>query len=65
MHITRKQIFDLIEPSNSSVWSNIYDIFMMILIFCSIIPLAFRYETPLFNVLDKIAVSFFILEYNR
>lgn len=63
MQITRKQIFDIIEPSKSSVWSNIYDIFMMILILCSIIPLAFRYDTPLFNVLDKIAVSFFILDY--
>lgn len=63
MMITRKQLFNIIEPSKSSVWSNIYDVFMMILILCSIIPLAFRSELPLFDVLDKIAVSFFILDY--
>lgn len=63
MMITRKQLFNIIEPSKSSVWSNIYDVFMMILILCSIIPLAFRLELPLFDVLDKIAVSFFILDY--
>lgn len=63
MKITRKQIFEIIEPSTSSIWSNIYDIFMMVLILCSIIPLAFRSELPLFDILDKIAVSFFILDY--
>lgn len=63
MKFNRKQIFDIIEPANSSVWSNIYDVFMMILILCSIVPLAFREDRPLFEVLDKVAVSFFILDY--
>ena len=61
--ITRKQIFDIIEPSKSSVWSNAYDLFMMVLILCSIVPLAFRAELQVFKVLDKVAVSFFILDY--
>lgn len=63
MQFNRKKIYDLIEPSKSSVWSNIYDVFMIILILCSIVPLAFREERPLFDLLDKIAVSFFILDY--
>lgn len=63
MKMNRKTVFDIIEPSRSSVWSNFYDVFMMILIVCSIVPLAFRTEMQLFDVLDKIAVSFFILDY--
>lgn len=61
--ITRKQLFLIIEPSKSSTWSTIYDVFMMILILCSIVPLAFRSDLPIFDILDKIAVSFFILDY--
>ena len=36
---------------------------MMVLILCSIIPLAFRFESYYLDILDKIAVSFFILDY--
>ena len=44
--------------------SRIYDVFMMILIFCSIIPLMFRSTTiSVFEMLDKVSVSFFILDY--
>lgn len=44
--------------------SRIYDVFMMILIFCSIIPLMFRSTTiSVFEILDKVSVSFFILDY--
>lgn len=63
MHITRQDIFHIIEPSKESIWSNLYDLFMMILILCSIVPLACRTEVPLLTVLDKICVSFFILDY--
>ena len=44
--------------------SRIYDVFMMILIFCSIIPLMFRSTTiSVFEMLDKVSVSFLILDY--
>ena len=33
--------------------SNIYDAVMLILIILSLIPLAFKYETPLLACLDK------------
>lgn len=60
----RKSLYDVIEPaSKATVWSQVYDVCMMILILCSIVPLAFRTELPIFNVLDKISVSFFILDY--
>lgn len=62
--MNRKKIFDIIKPSHSSsMYSNLYDALMMILIGCSIVPLAFRVELPIFEILDKIAVSFFIVDY--
>ena len=63
MRMTRKHIFNIIEPSHASLWSNLYDFFMMILILCSIVPLALRTELPIFDVMDKVSVSFFILDY--
>lgn len=63
MNITRQSIYNIIEPSNDSFWSHVYDVCMMVLILCSIIPLAFRTELVLFSILDKISVSFFILDY--
>lgn len=60
----RYKIYQVIEPaSKSTAWSLVYDVWMMILILCSIIPLAFRTEQVVFDVLDKISVSFFILDY--
>lgn len=60
----RKLIYEVIEPaSKATVWSQVYDICMMILILCSIVPLAFRTELPVFDMLDKVSVSFFILDY--
>ena len=60
----RKRLFEIIESAKESDRvSNIYDIFMMITIVASIIPLAFKAELPVFVIIDKIAVVIFIIDY--
>lgn len=60
----RKRIFEIIELSKGSdLWSSIYDYFMMVVIVASLLPLAFKQDTISFIVIDKIAVTFFIIDY--
>lgn len=60
----RKRIFQVIETaSEEDRLSNIYDIFMMIVIIVSLIPLAFKTEWIVFEWVDKIAVVIFIIDY--
>jgi len=60
----RKRIFEIIETSDgSNTWSTVYDYLMMVVIVASIIPLAFKQDTILFSMIDKIAVSIFIIDY--
>ena len=60
----RKRIFQIIETAteNDRI-SNIYDIFMMVIIIASLIPLAFKTENSVFYWVDKIAVTVFIIDY--
>lgn len=60
----RKRLFEIIEISKENdVLSSVYDMFIMLVIVISIIPLTFKTITPLFSVIDKIAVSVFIIDY--
>ena len=60
----RERIFQIIEVAQENdIWSRVYDTFMMIIIIISIIPLAFKEQTILFNRLDKITVAIFIIDY--
>lgn len=59
----RKRIFEIIETDGATLLSKIYDWLMLILIIVSIVPLAVRNTYPAFELLDKVAVSFFILDY--
>lgn len=60
----RKRIFEIIELSGSDdLASSIYDYFMMIVIFASLLPLAFKLETQAFKTIDRISVSIFIIDY--
>ena len=62
--MSRKRIFEIIEtPLENDRLSNYYDVFMMIVIVLSLIPLAFKEEIMLFTVIDKIAVVIFIIDY--
>ena len=60
----RKRIYEIIEVSKSSdLVSSIYDYMMMVVIIASLLPLAFKSEYPVFIVIDRIAVSIFIIDY--
>lgn len=60
----RKRLFEIIEVSkDNDLASSIYDAFMMIIIILSLIPLTFKETTPLFIMIDRIAVIVFILDY--
>ena len=61
--MTRRQIFDIIETESHSFSSRLYDWTMLFFIIISLIPLAFREQTTLFEVLDKVSVSVFIIDY--
>lgn len=60
----RERIFEIIEVSDGNDrLSSIYDTAMLALIILSLIPLAFKTETPLFAVIDKVCAAAFILDY--
>ena len=60
----RKRVYEIIElaPDNDKL-SMAYDVFMMIVIFVSIIPLAFLNNYPIFDVIDRVTVTIFIIDY--
>lgn len=60
----RERIYKIVEVSDSgSQWSNVYDIFMMGAIFLSLVPLAFKTDTLVLRVIDKVCVCVFIADY--
>ena len=60
----RKRVYEIIEPSrNGDRPSLAYDIFMLIAITVSIIPLMFVEDTKAFRVIEQITVTIFILDY--
>lgn len=60
----RKRIYEIIEKAeDNDKASKIYDIFMMISIIASIIPLCFVEQYPIFIVIDKVTVVIFIVDY--
>ncbi|MCM1115444.1 MAG: ion transporter [Clostridium sp.] len=60
-----KKIYEIIEPSDneSSKLSSLYDIIMMICIIASMIPLAIKADNIILNIIDKITVVVFIIDY--
>lgn len=60
----RKKIYDIIETSDgTNKASSAYDFLMIATIFASLIPLAFKTSNRFFDVLDKVCVLIFILDY--
>lgn len=60
----RKRIFEIIEVADDNDrLSTVYDVFMMMVIFISIIPLMSKEQITMFNVIDKITVIIFIIDY--
>ena len=62
--MTRNRIYEIIEKAEGQDrLSAIYDYAMIAVIVISLIPLAFKKETPLFFAIDKASVSVFIVDY--
>lgn len=60
----RKRIYEIIEQGQSGDKVSIaYDIFMLVAITISIIPLMFVDETSLFRVIEQVTVAVFIIDY--
>lgn len=59
----RKKIFNIIDSTDGNKYSNIYDFVMMAAIVISIIPLAFKQTNTVFQWIDYITVTIFILDY--
>lgn len=60
----RTRIYEIIEVStDKDKASSAYDFFMMFTIIVSIIPLCTHSENIIFNIIDKITVIVFILDY--
>lgn len=60
----RKRIFEIIEVGqDGDVISKIYDFFMMAAIVISIIPLTMKQTGSVVNIIDKVTVIIFIIDY--
>ena len=60
----RKKLFSIIESAeNDSKLSNVYDFIMMVTIVVSVVPLAFKETNIIFQWIDYITVTIFILDY--
>ena len=61
----RKRLYEIIEPGHGSSdrLSTFYDVCMIVLIVVSLIPLAFKQETPFLAGLDRFCAALFVLDY--
>jgi len=60
----RKRLYEIIEASEGGdMVSSIYDIVMMCAIVASLVPLAFKFDCLAFQIVDKICVSIFTIDY--
>lgn len=60
----KERIFHVINAEDSkSIWSKLYNIFNIIIIILSLLPLVFKEQTPILIRIDQIALTFFIIEY--
>lgn len=60
----RKRIFEIIEAADGEdKASAAYDLFMIVVIVASLIPLAFKSEPPAFVILDGVCAAIFVVDY--
>lgn len=60
----RRKIYEIVEKANdNNNASHFYDLFMIISIFFSMIPLAFKNQNTFLITIDHITVSIFIIDY--
>lgn len=59
--MTRERVFDILEgDSKASIW---YGRMMTVFIIASLLPLCFWEESPVFDILEYVCVTVFILDY--
>lgn len=64
MNTWRERLYRILEPSEEHTGlSHIYDIFMMVMIILSIIPMMFLRQHPIFHVIEMVTVTIFIIDY--
>lgn len=62
--IVRKRLYEILEKGKKSDWLSVsYDIFMLILIAVSVIPLMFVEDYPIFKYIEIVTVSLFSVDY--
>lgn len=61
--MSRRRVFEIIEAGANDWVSQAYDVFMMVVIVISLVPLAYKETTPLFWGIERVAVCVFILDY--
>lgn len=60
----RRRIYEIIEvASEKDRWSNVYDIFMMLIIIASIVPLCFKENYLAFTIIENVALVIFVIDY--
>lgn len=60
----RKRIFEIIEKAeNGDFTSRVYDIFMLIIIFASIVPLTVKTPSTTLIIIDYVCASIFIIDF--
>ncbi len=60
----RKRLYEIIDASNGNdMLSSVYDIFMIAVIIVSLIPLVFKQSFASFEIIDKVCVGIFIVDY--
>lgn len=62
--MTRKQLYQIIEKDDgTNLWSHIYDVFMLVMIVASVIPLMFWEEYQTFRWIEIVTTVVFIVDY--
>lgn len=60
----RKRIYEIIDEAfENDLWSKLYDIFMIVAIIVSLVPLAFKDYNSTFKIIDCVTASIFIADY--
>ncbi len=60
----RQRIYKIVEKAcNKDILSKIYDIFMIVFIFLSLVPLIYKQQNNVLLTLDYVCTSIFILDY--
>lgn len=59
-----KKLYEIIEMGkDDDLLSKVYDYFIIVTIFISVVPMMFAYDNILFSIIDYVTVTIFIIDY--